>query len=74
MDAECLSYIDGTVHKYVAIDTDTNGQPLRETNKQWLTRNTMRMPDRITLKEGCRIVLRRNLQISEGWVNGKYLQ
>ena len=28
------------------------------------------MPDKITLKEGCRIVLRQNLQISEGWVNG----
>ena len=28
------------------------------------------MPDKITLKEVCRIVLRRNLQISEGWVNG----
>ena len=50
--------------------TDTNRQPLREADKQRLTRNTMRMPDKITLKEGCRIVLRRNLQISEGWVNG----
>ena len=70
INAECLSYIDGTVHEYVAIDTDTNGQPLREADKQQLTRNTMRMPDKITLKEGCRIVLRRNLQISEGWVNG----
>ena len=30
----------------------------------------MRMPDKITIKEGRRIVLRQNLQISEGWVNG----
>ena len=29
-----------------------------------------RLPDTITLKEGCRIVLRRNLNISQGWVNG----
>ena len=70
INAECLNYIDGTVHEYIAIDTDTNGQLLREADKQRLTRNTMRMPDKITLKEGCRIVLRRNLQISEGWVNG----
>ena len=70
INAECLNYIDGTVHEYVAIDTDTNGQPLREADKQRLTRNTTRMPDKISLKEGCRVVLRRNLQISEGWVNG----
>ena len=30
----------------------------------------MRLPDKLILKEGCRIVLRRNLKISEGWVNG----
>ena len=70
INAECLNYIDGNVHEYVAIDTDTNGQPLREADKQRLTRNTTRMPDKISLKEGCRVVLRRNLQISEGWVNG----
>ena len=70
INAECLNYIDGTVNEYIAIDTDTNGQLLREADKQRLTRNTMRMPDKITLKEGCRIVLRRNLQTSEGWVNG----
>ena len=70
INAECLNYTDGTVHEYVAVDTDTNGQPLREADKQQLTRNNMRMPDKITLKEGCRVVLRRNLQISEGWVNG----
>ena len=25
INAECLNFIDGTVHEYVAIDTDTNG-------------------------------------------------
>ena len=30
----------------------------------------MRLPDVLTLKEGCRIVLRKNLQISKDWVNG----
>ena len=70
INAECLNYINGTVHEYVAIDTDTNVQPLREADKQRLNRTAMRLPDKLILKEGCRIVLRRNLQISEGWVNG----
>ena len=70
INAECLKHIEGTVHEYVAIDTDTNGQPLREADRQWLSRTAMRLPDVLTLKEGCRIILRRNLQITEGWVNG----
>ena len=70
INAECLNYIEGAVQEYVAIDTDTNGQPLREADRLRLEKNTMRLPDKLILKEGCRIVLRRNLKISEGWVNG----
>ena len=70
INTECLNYICGTVQEYVAIDTDTNGQPLREADKLRFNKNTMRLPDKLILKEGCRIVLRRNLHISEGWVNG----
>ena len=70
INAECLEHIEGTAHEYVAIDTDTNGQPLREADRLRLSRTAMRLPDTLTLKEGCRIVLRRNLQISKGWVNG----
>ena len=70
INAECLNYINGTVQEYMAIDTDTNGQPLREADRLRLEKNTMRLPDKLILKEGCRIVLRRNLKISEGWVNG----
>ena len=28
INAECLEYVKGIGHKYVAIDTNTNGQPL----------------------------------------------
>ena len=70
INEECLNYIDGSVQEYEAIDTDTNGQPLTEADRLRLSRTTMRLPDVLVLKEGCRIVLRRNLQISEGWVNG----
>ena len=70
INEECLNYIDGSVQEYEAIDTDTNGQPLREADRLRLNRTAMRLPDVLVLKEGCRIVLRRNLQISEGWVNG----
>jgi len=70
INEECLKRIDGDTHEYKAIDTDSNGQPLREADKQRLQRTPMRLPDTITLKRGCRIVLRRNLQIPQGWVNG----
>ena len=70
INAECLKYIEGNAHEFVAVDTDTNGQPLREADRLRLSRTATRLPDILMLKQGCRIVLRRNLQISEGWVNG----
>ena len=70
INKECLKRIDGETQEYEATDTDSNGQPLREADKQRLQRTAMRLPDTITLKKGCRIVLRRNLQITKGWVNG----
>ena len=70
INEECLKRVSGDVHTYEAIDTDTNGQPLREADKQRLSRTAMRLPDTLIVKKGCRIVLRRNLQIPQGWVNG----
>lgn len=70
INQEYLNYIDGSVQECEAIDTDTNGQPLREADRLRLSRTTMHLPNLLVLKDGCRIVLRRNLQISEGWVNG----
>ena len=70
INEEYLKYIHGSVQEYEAIDTDSNSQPLREAARLRLNRTAIRLPDVLVLKEGCRIVLRRNLQISEGWVNG----
>ena len=70
INEECLKHIEGSTHEFVAVDTDTNGQPLREADRQRLSRTATRLTDVLMLKKGCRIVLRRNLQISEGWVNG----
>ena len=70
INSECLKLIEGGEYKFVAVDTDSNGQPLREADQNRLQHINTRLPDIITLKEGCRIVLRRNLNISQGWVNG----
>ena len=70
INAECLKHIEGSTHEFVAVGTDTNGQPLREADRQRLSRTATCLPDVLMLKKGCRIVLRRNLQISEGWING----
>jgi len=67
---QCLQLISGKEYKFEATDTDSNGQPLRESDCKRLQHINTRLPDVIILKEGCRIVLRRNLNISEGWVNG----
>ena len=70
INAECLKHIEGSTHEFVAVYTDTNGQPLREADRQRLSRTATRLSDVLMFKKSCRIVLRRNLQISEGWVNG----
>ena len=70
INSECLKLVPGNIKEYVAMDSDNNGQPLREADKQRLQRYSTRLPDVVSLKEGCRVVLRRNLDISQGWVNG----
>ena len=67
---QCLQRISGKEYKLEATDTDSNGQPLRENDRKRLQHIQTRLPDVVVLKEGCRIVLRRNMNISEGWVNG----
>ena len=67
---QCLQRISGKEYKLEATDTDSNGQPLRENDRKRLQHIQTRLPDIVVLKEGCRIVLRRNMNISEGWVNG----
>ena len=70
INGECLQRIDGELKCYTALDSDNNGKQLREADEQRLRRISTRLPDELSLKEGCRVVLRRNLDISQGWVNG----
>ena len=70
INERCPQLISGDDHKFEASDTDSNGQPLRECDRKRVKHIPTRLPDEIVLKIGCRIVLRRNLNISEGWVNG----
>ena len=70
INEQCLQLISGDEYKLEATDTDSNGQPLREGDHKRLQHIQTRLPDEIIIKLGCRIVLRRNLNITEGWVNG----
>ena len=66
----CINRIDGNESVYEALDTDHHGHPLREADKQTVLRYRERIPDQLVLKVGARVVLRRNMNIEGGWVNG----
>ena len=63
INGECLQRIDGELKCYTALDSDNNGKQLREADEQRLRRISTRLPDELSLKEGRRVVLRRNLDI-----------
>ena len=66
----CINRIDGNESVYEAIDTDHHGHPLREADKLTALKYRERLPDKLVLKVGARVVLRRNIHIDGGWVNG----
>ena len=66
----CIKRMDGNETVYEAIDTDHHGHPLREGDKQTVLKYRERLPDQLVLKVGARVVLRRNMNIEGGWVNG----
>ena len=43
---ESLKLIDGSEQKFVAMDTDSNVQPLREADQIRLQQDSTRLPDR----------------------------
>ena len=53
-----------------AFDTDRHGHPLREADKETVLKYHERLPDKLVLKVGACVVLRRNINIERGWVNG----
>ena len=66
--------LEGSGMHYEAVDTDHNGMPLRASDKKRLERVSDRLPDELHLKVGARVVLRRNVNIERGWVNGTIAQ
>ena len=65
-----INRIDGSESVYEALDTDHHGYPLREADKLTILKYCERLPDKLVLKVGARFVLRRNINIDGGWVNG----
>ena len=70
----CLELLEGSGMHYEAVDTDHNGMPLRASDEKRLERVSDRLPDKLHLKVGARVVLRRNVNIERGWVNGTIAQ
>ena len=70
----CLEMLEGNSMHYEAIDTDHNGMPLCSSDMRRLERISDRLPDELHLKVGTRVVLRCNVNIERGWVNGTIAQ
>ena len=70
----CLEMLEGNAMQYEAIDTDHNGMPLRDADRKRLERESDRLPDNLHLKVGARVVVRRNICVERGWVNGTIAQ
>ena len=70
INSACIDALEGSEVVYDALDTDHHGHPLCEADLERLKRQRERLPDKLVLKVGARVVLRRNLNIEGGWVNG----
>ena len=73
-NALCLEMLEGQSMQYDAIDTDHNGMPLREADRKRLECETDQLPNSLHLKVGVRVVVRRNINVERGWVNGTIAQ
>lgn len=67
---KCIKNVIGEETEYEALDTDHHGHPLREADRERVQRYRERLPDKLVLKVGAHVILRRNLNIDGGWVNG----
>ena len=67
---QCLERITGPVCEYDADDSDNHGNDLRAADHQRIQQHRERLPDKLQLKVGARVILRRNMDIDAGWVNG----
>lgn len=62
--------MDVAVNTFIGVDTDHNGSPLPCANHECISRYRERLPDKLTLKLGARVILHRNINVDGGWVNG----
>ena len=69
-----MEMLEGNGMHYEAIDMDHNGMPLRTSDQKRLEHTSDRLPDEFHLKVGARVVLRCNVNIERGWVNGTIAQ
>ena len=67
---QCLEKITGPVCEYDADDSDNHGNGLRAADYQRIQQHCEQLPDKLQLKVGARVILRRNMDIDAGWVNG----
>ncbi len=66
----CIERLEGCSCEYAAVDTNHHGNPLRSADHERIQRYRERLPDILVLKVGARVILRRNIDIKGGWVNG----
>ena len=67
---QCLEKITGSLCEYDADDLDNHGNGLRAADHQRIQQHREWLPDKLQLKVGARVILRRNMDIDAGWVNG----
>ena len=60
INEECLAQLTGSITEFTANDTDNNGYPIRQADV-----NIMGL-----FRERLRVILRRNISVESGWVNG----
>ena len=70
LNDQCLNRILGLICGYEADDCDNHGNGLRAADHQQIQQHRERLPDKHQLKLGARVILRRNMDINAGWVNG----
>jgi len=66
-----LNKVEGEEYVFEAQDTDSTGKPLSDVEKERLKKyHRERLPDKLILKIGAKVLLTKNLDVENGWTNG----